>query len=95
MGVGMLRDALRDQPDFPADLALELQHLVVSHHGLKELGSPVEPMTVEAFMLAAADDLDAKIHQIRRHVDDDDSEGPFTAYHARLQRVFLKPSSTS
>ena len=56
----------------------------------RELGSPVEPMTIEAFMLAAADDLDAKIHQIRRHIADDDSDGPFTSYHRRLERAFYK-----
>src|SRR4029079_8759690 len=61
IGLGMLRDVLREQPDFPAAMALELEHLVLSHHGAKELGSPVEPMTIEAFILAAVDDLDAKI----------------------------------
>jgi 3'-5' exoribonuclease len=91
IGLGMLRDVLREQPDFPAAMALELEHLVLSHHGAKELGSPVEPMTIEAFILAAVDDLDAKIQQIRRHIADDESDGPFTSYHRRLERVFLKP----
>jgi len=65
--------------------------LILSHHGSKELGSPVDPMTVEAFILAACDDLDAKLHQIRRHISDDATDGPFTAYHQRLKRVLLKP----
>jgi 3'-5' exoribonuclease len=91
IGVGMLRDLIRERPDFPAGLAMELEHLILSHHGAKELGSPVEPMTIEAFLLATVDDLDAKIHQIRRHVADDDTDGPFTSYHRRLERVFLKP----
>jgi 3'-5' exoribonuclease len=90
IGVGMLRDLVRARPDFPPGLAVELEHLILSHHGAKEMGSPVEPMTIEAFLLAAADDLDAKIHQIRRHVADDDTDGPFTSYHRRLERVFLK-----
>ena len=68
----------------------ELEHLILSHHGSRENGSPVEPMTVEAFILAAADDLDSKIHQVRRHIADDDSDGRFTSYHRRLERVFLK-----
>lgn len=91
IGVGMLRDAVRDLPDFPHDLQVELEHLILSHHGAKELGSPVEPMTVEAFILAAADDLDARIHQVRRHLADDDSDGRFTTYHPRLKRVLFKP----
>jgi len=92
IGIGMLRDTICELPDFPPSLAIELEHLILSHHGSRDLGSPVEPMTIEAFILAAVDDLDAKIHQIRRHIADDDSEGPFTSYHRRLERVFLKPS---
>lgn len=92
IGVGLLKEALRADPDFPTELAVELEHLILSHHGSKELGSPVKPMTVEAFLLAAVDDLDAKMHQIRRHVTDDDSSGRFTSYHRYLDRVLLKPS---
>jgi 3'-5' exoribonuclease len=90
IGVGMVRDMAREIPDLPHDLLLELEHLILSHHGSRENGSPVEPMTVEAFILAAADDLDSKIHQVRRHIADDDSDGRFTSYHRRLERVFLK-----
>jgi 3'-5' exoribonuclease len=90
LGVGMVRDAAREIEDFPDGLLLEIEHLILSHHGARELGSPVEPMTVEAFILAAADDLDATVHQVRRHVEADDTPGPFTAYHRRLQRVLFK-----
>jgi len=90
IGVGMVRDMAREIPDLPHELLLQLEHLILSHHGSRENGSPVEPMTVEAFILAAADDLDSKIHQVRRHIADDDSDGRFTAYHRRLERVFLK-----
>jgi 3'-5' exoribonuclease len=91
IGVGMVREAARQIPGFPENLLLELEHLILSHHGSRELGSPVEPMTVEAFILAACDDLDSKIHQVRRHLADDDTDGRFTSYHPRLKRVFLKP----
>jgi 3'-5' exoribonuclease len=91
MGVAMVREAARDIPDFPHDLQVQIEHLVLSHHGEKALGSPVEPMTVEAFILAAVDDLDSKINQVRKHIDADDSDGPFTAYHRRLERVLYKP----
>jgi len=77
---------------FPEALKIEIEHLVLSHHGSREFGSPVEPMTVEAFILAAVDDLDAKIHQVRRHVAEDEGEGDFTGYHPRLKRVLFKPS---
>ena len=91
IGVGMVRDTAREIADFPRDLLLELEHLILSHHGSRENGSPVEPMTIEAFILAAADDLDAKIHQVRRHIAEDDTDGRFTTYHRRLERVLFKP----
>jgi 3'-5' exoribonuclease len=91
IGAGMLRDAVRETPDFPPDLAIELEHLILSHHGARELGSPVLPMTIEALILAASDDLDATIHQARRHIADDDNEGAFTTYHRHLERVLYKP----
>ncbi len=91
IGVGMVKEVVREIPDFPPELALELEHLILSHHGSKELGSPVKPMTPEAFVLAAADDFDAKLHQVRRHLADDMTEGRFTSYHRYLERVLLKP----
>lgn len=90
IGVGMLRDAIREMPGFPPDLQIELEHLILSHHGARELGSPVEPMTIEAFILAAADDIDAKLHQVRRHIADDSSDSAFTGYHRYLERVLFK-----
>jgi 3'-5' exoribonuclease len=91
IGVGMLRDLVREIPDFPRELETELEHLILSHHGEKDLGSPVVPMTVEAFILAATDDLDAKLHQVRRHLSADDSTNRFTAYHRYLERALFKP----
>ena len=93
IGTAMLREALAEHPDVPREMALELEHLILSHHGEKELGSPVTPMTPEAFVLAAADDLDAKMHQIRRHLASDTSAGRFTTYHRYLERVLLKPGA--
>jgi 3'-5' exoribonuclease len=92
IGLGMFRDETRELPNFPPELATELEHLILSHHGARERGSPVVPMTIEALILSTIDDLDATIQQVRRHITDDDSDGPFTSYHKRLERVFLKPS---
>jgi len=92
LGAQIVRDLARTIEGFPDTLRVQIEHLVLSHHGSKEFGSPVEPMTVEAFILAAIDDLDAKIHQVRRHVAEDEGDGDFTAYHRRLNRVLFKPS---
>jgi 3'-5' exoribonuclease len=91
LGVVAIRESVARIDGFPADLRAELEHLVVSHHGSRQLGSPVEPMTIEALILSAADDLDAKIDQVRRHVADDESEGEFTTFHPRLRRALFKP----
>jgi len=92
IGVTMVREAAARLAGFPDDLRARVEHAIVSHHGSRQLGSPVEPMTIEALILSAADDLDAKIDQVRRHVADDQGEGEFTAYHPRLRRAFFKPS---
>jgi len=60
IGLVMVREAARQIPDFPPALLTEIEHIVLSHHGSMDLGSPVEPMTIEAFILSAVDDLDAK-----------------------------------
>lgn len=92
IGVRMLYEAAATLGDVPPDVIARIAHLILSHHGSRDLGSPVEPMTVEAFILSAADDLDATIHQVRRHLAEGSGDGPFTAYHSRLGRVLLKPS---
>jgi 3'-5' exoribonuclease len=94
LGVRMVRATISRLKGFPEELATEIEHLILSHHGAKERGSPVEPMTAEAFILAAADEIDARLHQVRRHVDVDNTEGRFTAYHRHLDRVLLKPPAS-
>jgi 3'-5' exoribonuclease len=51
---------------FPSELALLLQHLIISHHGEYEFGAPRRPKTPEAFALHYADDLDAKMNHLFR-----------------------------
>ncbi|HTL02395.1 MAG TPA: HD domain-containing protein [Vicinamibacterales bacterium] len=89
LGVIMVREAINGIPDFPDVLRAQIEHMIVSHHGHKEFGAPVEPMTIEAMILSAADDLDAKINQVRAALAED-GEGEFTAYHSRLGRVLWR-----
>ena len=90
IGAVLIHDACAAIPDFPETLRAHIQHLVVSHHGERALGSPAVPMTVEAFILSAADALDATIHQVRSATAADKGEGEFTGYHPRLERVLWK-----
>ena len=89
LGTMMVRATIAAIPDFPDVLRTQIEHLIVSHHGHKEFGAPVEPMTIEAMILSAADDLDAKINQVRQALAED-GEGEFTAYHSRLGRVLWR-----
>lgn len=90
LGSAVVRDAALSIDGFPPVLLTQIQHLVLSHHGSLEYGSPVVPMTVEAFILSFVDDLDAKINMVRQSLRDDAGEGEFTGYHRRLERVFWK-----
>lgn len=65
LGRDLLRARCAAIENFPADLQLHLEHLVLSHQGLKDYGSPVEPMTPEAIALHFLDDLDSKLNQLR------------------------------
>jgi 3'-5' exoribonuclease len=89
LGAMMVRSAISSIPEFPDVLRTQIEHLILSHHGHKEFGAPVEPMTIEAMILSAADDLDAKINQVKQALAEE-GEGEFTAYHARLGRVLWR-----
>ena len=66
IGVEMIQDKISTIAGFPEDLATRLQHLVLSHHGRYEFGSPALPMLSEAFVLNFLDDLDAKLNFLDR-----------------------------
>ena len=65
LGRDLLRERCAAIPDFPEDLRLLLEHLVLSHQGQREYGAAVEPMTAEALALHFIDDLDSKLQQFR------------------------------
>jgi 3'-5' exoribonuclease len=92
LGLVLVRDAASGVSGFPLELRTHLEHLVLSHHGTREHGSPVEPKTIEAFILASVDELDARINQVRRAVQEDAGEGEFTTWNKRLGRVLYKGS---
>ncbi len=66
LGRDLLRERCAAIAGFPADLQLQLEHLVLSHQGRLEFSSPVVPMTPEAFVLHALDDLDSKLNQLEQ-----------------------------
>jgi 3'-5' exoribonuclease len=95
LGLIMVREAINGISGFPPELRSQIEHLIVSHHGTRDHGSPVEPRTVEGFILAMVDELDTRIHQVRRAIHEDATSDEFTAWHKRLGRVLYKGPPTS
>jgi 3'-5' exoribonuclease len=91
IGLRLLNEKLQRFPDFPAKLRVLVEHMIVSHHGELEFGSPKVPLFPEALLLHHLDNLDSKMECMRsmiardRHV-----EGCWTGYNASLERAVLK-----
>lgn len=96
MAVSMLETKIRETEklsgeSFPVELALRLKHMIVSHHGEYEYGSPKLPMTLEAIALHFLDNLDSKIYTVKQLITDDaNTAGTWTPYQPALGRKFYK-----
>lgn len=96
IGVEKLNDKIRlteqatGRP-FPPELAIRLKHLILSHHGTYEFGSPKLPMTPEAIALHHLDNLDAKTNEFVSLIESDPNSGSnWTPYHPNMQRKLFK-----
>ena len=86
----MLQAKLALVPGFPEGLKMMVEHLIISHHGQYEFGSPKLPMFPEALMLHYLDDLDSKMEAMRAHFEREGTlDGPWTSYNASLGRPLL------
>ncbi|MGC2246691.1 MAG: OB-fold nucleic acid binding domain-containing protein [Terriglobales bacterium] len=86
----MLQAKLARFPDFPPETKTLLEHMIISHHGQYDFGSPKLPMFPEALMLHYLDDLDSKMEAMRAHFEREvGAEGPWTSYNGSLGRPLL------
>ena len=86
----MLQSKLALVPDFPAEMKTLVEHLIISHHGQYDFGSPKLPMFPEALVLHYLDDLDSKMEAMRAHFEREaDLESPWTSYNPSLGRPLL------
>jgi 3'-5' exoribonuclease len=98
IGVEMLTEKAAKVPDltgepFPRELLYRLKHMILSHHGTYEFGSPKLPMTPEAVALHFLDNLDAKVHSFTRDIREDNNPGSaWTPFNQSLQRRLFKGS---
>lgn len=77
----------------PDEIVLRLQHMIVSHHGQLDHGSPKVPMTIEAIVLAYLDDMDAKVNAATELIQADrNTDSSWTTYHPTIGRKLYKPS---
>ena len=83
VGHDMVRELIDETPDFPAETALRLRHIIVAHHGMREKGSPVVPQTREAVIVHYCDDMTARIGAI------DDAERATPAGESWSSRIFM------
>jgi 3'-5' exoribonuclease len=90
LGVEMLDKKILAIDGFPEDLGVLLKHMIVSHHGNREFGSPEPPKTLEAIILNHLDDLDAKVTGVRTFMEREGSEDIWTSYHPVMDRFFYK-----
>jgi len=79
---------------FPAQTLDVLQHIVLSHHGIHEYGSPKLPMVPEAYMIHYLDNLDAKMFMTVRDIENDpDTSSSFTPFNRQLSTRLYKRSA--
>ena len=76
---------------FPEDVKDHLKHIILSHHGRLEYGSPKVPMFIEAFLVAAIDDLDSKINTISMFIKNERDGGgeKWSSFNKLFERYFL------
>jgi 3'-5' exoribonuclease len=96
LGFAMVRERIDALPGFPAERRTDLGHLILSHQGELEWGSPVIPQTMEAIVLHFLDNLDSKVTIARAHTAG--VEGGRTPYIRSLGRALFRrgtpPSAT-
>jgi 3'-5' exoribonuclease len=91
IGLRIIGDKVREVPGFPPKLRTLLEHLVVSHHGELEFGSPKVPLFPEAMLLHHLDNLDSKMESMRVYLmKDRQLDGCWTTYSPSLERSVLK-----
>ncbi len=93
IAIGMVREKAAGLEAFPERLRILVEHLILSHHGRFEFGSPKLPMTPEAVVFSALDDLEAKMQNMRaefaKSVESGKAADEVTEYSRSMERALL------
>jgi 3'-5' exoribonuclease len=91
IGLEMVQEKMRQIPGFPEELKGQIEHIILSHHGKLEFGSPKEPVFPEALLVHFLDEIDSKLEAMRaQYATDQDRPGDWTARNPALRRELLK-----
>ena len=96
MAVSLLETKVREAEKLaaeaiPGETVLRIKHMLISHHGEYEFGSPKLPMTLEAVALYYLDNLDAKLNSFEQLIRNDPNvDSSWTHYHANISRKLFK-----
>lgn len=87
IGAGWVQKAIAEIPGFPLEMANRVLHMVISHHGQLEFGSPKRPKTVEACILHQADLMDSQVAHFAELVEAASAESRWSQYDKALDRA--------
>ncbi len=97
MGVELVTKKIRQlnesdslESPFPKEKELLVKHLILSHHGELEYGSPKRPKLIEAHIIHEIDDLDSKINAMKWLILKDQNPGKWTTFNRQFDRFFYK-----
>jgi 3'-5' exoribonuclease len=90
LGIVTLKGLIEKVDGFPDYIADVLAHIIISHHGVEEWGSPKKPMCIEAMVVHYLDNLDAKIMGVKEHMKENMEDEKWTEYHRLYESRFYK-----
>lgn len=90
IGYQMVHERGSKIPELSTEKLMHLEHMILSHHGEREFGSPVVPLSREAMALHLADYSDSKMKQVDETIENDLSDGAWTQYYRPLERYLYK-----
>lgn len=90
LGVMILEDLIQRIDGFPPEITDILTHIIVSHHGLEEWGSPKKPMFPEALIVHHLDNLDSKVMGVKEHMRDNMVDERWSEYHRLYEAKYFK-----
>ncbi len=90
MGRDIFLEEIKDIPDFPDDLRMKLEHIILAHQGKLEWASPREPKFLEAMLVYHIDEIDTRVAQCKKAIADDETSGNWTGKRNYFSRILYK-----